>query len=267
MSAQTAFAPPTVLELAGATMRFGGITAVSDFDMAIPQGMIAGLIGPNGAGKTTAFNMITGFYKPSEGAIRFEDKDITGVAPYRICKAGIARTFQNIRLFSGLSALQNVMVGGHLRQKSAWWMPPFQLPIVKREERELREQAMRLLEGLGLADAAHQPAASLPYGAQRRLEIARALATRPSLLLLDEPAAGMNPQESSELMDLIRAIRDDFDLTILLIEHDMKVVMGVCARIWVLEYGMCIAQGTPEEIRGDSRVIEAYLGEEYTRHA
>lgn len=258
---------PCALELDSVTMRFGGITAVSEFDMCLPQGVIAGLIGPNGAGKTTAFNMITGFYTPSGGSIRFNGKNVSGKAPYAICKAGIARTFQNIRLFTGMNALQNVMVGGHLRQKSSWWMPPLQLPLVRREEKELRENGMRLLESLGLASVAFQPAGSLPYGAQRRLEIARALATRPSLLLLDEPAAGMNPQESAELMDLIRRIRDEYNLTILLIEHDMKVVMGVCAHIWVLEYGMCIAQGNPDSIRGDKRVIEAYLGEEYTRHA
>ncbi|MDL2216867.1 ABC transporter ATP-binding protein [Desulfovibrio sp. OttesenSCG-928-M14] len=264
MSAQSA---QDALTLDSATMRFGGITAVSEFDMALPQGLIAGLIGPNGAGKTTVFNMITGFYTPTRGDILFQGKAITGRPPHRICKAGIARTFQNIRLFTGMSALQNVMVGGHLRQKSSWWMPPLQLPLVRREEKALRERGMQLLESLGLGQVAQQPAGSLPYGAQRRLEIARALATNPRLLLLDEPAAGMNPQESAALMDLIRAIRDEYDLTILLIEHDMKVVMGVCAHIWVLEYGMCIAEGDPDFIRGNPRVIEAYLGEEYTRHA
>ena len=256
-----------VLELMGATMRFGGIIAVSSFDMTIPRGIIAGLIGPNGAGKTTAFNMISGFYKPTSGDILFQGDSVTGLAPHEVCKAGIARTFQNIRLFQGLSALQNVMVGGHLRQKSMWWMPPLHLPMLKREEKEVRELGMALLERLDLAEVADQPAGALPYGAQRRLEIARALATRPSLLLLDEPAAGMNPQESTELMDLIRNIRNDFNLTVLLIEHDMKVVMGVCSHIWVLEYGMCIAEGSPEAIRGNTRVIEAYLGEEYAKHA
>ena len=258
---------PAALELVRATRRFGGITAVNDVSIALPTGMITGLIGPNGAGKTTVFNMITGFYAPSSGQVRFEGRNITGMAPHRICKLGIARTFQNIRLFSGLSAMENVMVGGHLRQKSAWWMPPLHLPLVRREEKALRENAMLLLESLGLAKAAHRPAGSLPYGAQRRLEIARALATGPNLLLLDEPAAGMNPQESAELMDLIRMIRDRYNLTILLIEHDMKVVMGVCAHIWVLEYGSCIAEGNPDAIQGDTRVIEAYLGQEYTRHA
>lgn len=258
---------PAALTLDKASMRFGGITAVNAFSMRIPQGIIAGLIGPNGAGKTTAFNMISGFYTPTAGGILFNERPITGLAPHRICKLGIARTFQNIRLFSGLTALQNVMVGGHLRQKASWWMPPFQLPLLRREEKALRENSMRLLTDLGLAKVAHQPASSLPYGAQRRLEIARALATCPSLLLLDEPAAGMNPQESSELMELIHAIRDQYDLTILLIEHDMKVVMGVCAHIWVLEYGSCIAEGNPESIRGNPSVIEAYLGEEYTKYA
>lgn len=263
-----AAAPGTAaLELDRATRRFGGITAVSEFTMSLPMGLITGLIGPNGAGKTTVFNMITGFYAPTSGNVRFNGQTITGMAPHRICKRGIARTFQNIRLFSGLSALENVMVGGHLRQKSSWWMPPLQLPLVRREEKALREQSMRLLEGLGLVKVAHQPAASLPYGAQRRLEIARALATRPSLLLLDEPAAGMNPQESAELMDLIRSIRERFELTILLIEHDMKVVMGVCSHIWVLEYGSCIAEGDPDAIQDNTRVIEAYLGQEYTKHA
>jgi branched-chain amino acid transport system ATP-binding protein len=259
--------PKIALKLDSATMRFGGIVAVNGFSMAIPEGMTAGLIGPNGAGKTTVFNMISGFYKPTEGNIFFHDKRLTGLAPHKVCKAGIARTFQNIRLFQGLNVLQNVMVGGSLRQKSQWWMPPLQLPLVWREEKQLRDMGMSLLKRLDLADVAHLPAASLPYGAQRRLEIARALATRPSLLLLDEPAAGMNPQESSDLMELIRGIRKDFQLTILLIEHDMKVVMGVCEHIWVLEYGMCIAEGSPDSIRDNPRVIEAYLGEEYIHHA
>ena len=267
MSVTAAAARPPALALDRVTMRFGGLTAVSEFSMTIPGGLIAGLIGPNGAGKTTVFNLITGFYTPACGSILFRDAAITGMAPHRICKAGIARTFQNIRLFPSASALQNVMVGGHLRQKSAWWMPALHLPLVRKEEKELRESSMRLLEKFGLAKAAGQPAGSLPYGAQRRLEIARALATQPKLLLLDEPAAGMNPQESSELMDLIRDVRDSFDLTVLLIEHDMRVVMGVCAHIWVMEYGLCIADGDPASIRANQRVIEAYLGEEYIRNA
>jgi branched-chain amino acid transport system ATP-binding protein len=253
------------LKLAGISMRFGGITAVNELDMHIPSGLIAGLIGPNGAGKTTVFNMISGFYTPTLGSISFNDKNIAGLPPHRVCKAGIARTFQNIRLFSTASVLQNVLVGFNVRQKNSWWMAPFMLHLS--EEKSLRSKAMELLERFGLAGVAGLPAGSLPYGAQRRLEIARALATEPSFLLLDEPAAGMNPQESRELMSLISRVRNDYGLTILLIEHDMKVVMGVCARIWVLEYGLCIAEGGPDEIRNNPRVIEAYLGEEYLKYA
>ncbi len=253
------------LSLRGVTMRFGGITAVSDVSLDIPRGVIAGLIGPNGAGKTTVFNVISGFYTPTFGEVVFDGEQVTGLPPHRICQKGIARTFQNIRLFNSSTALQNVMVGRHVRQKNMWWMPPLLLHFA--EEKRVREEALALLERFGLAAAANLPAGSLPYGAQRRLEIARALATRPSFLLLDEPAAGMNPQESAELMTMIRRIRDDFGLTILLIEHDMKVVMGVCSTIWVLEYGSCIACGGPDEIRNNARVIEAYLGEEYAQHA
>ncbi|MDR2891792.1 MAG: ABC transporter ATP-binding protein [Deltaproteobacteria bacterium] len=255
----------STLELKEATMQFGGIKAVSDFSMRVPEGCIAGLIGPNGAGKTTVFNMITGFYTPTRGRILFNGLPITGMPPHEICKTGIARTFQNIRLFEGSSALQNVMVGFHVRQKNSWWMPPFYLHL--KEEKQIRNQAMDLLVRFGLDRVAHMPAGSLPYGAQRRLEIARALATRPSFLLLDEPAAGMNPQESTELMSLITNVRNDFNLTILLIEHDMKVVMGVCSHIWVLEYGICIAEGDPDHIRNNPKVIEAYLGEEYLKYA
>ncbi len=256
-----------VLETRDVMIRFGGLTAVSNFNIAVPRGGIVGLIGPNGAGKTTCFNIITGFYKPTKGEVLLEGKPITGLPPYRVCEAGIARTFQNIRLFYNETVLQNVMIGGFVRQKSHWWMPPLMLPSCTREEKELRENAMALLESLGLDNVADEASNSLPYGAQRRLEIARALATKPKFLLLDEPAAGMNPQESQELMAFIKKIRTDFDLTILLIEHDMKVVMGVCEYIWVLDYGILIAEGNPEQIRSNPRVIEAYLGEEATQNA
>ena len=228
----------------------------------VQPGEILSVIGPNGAGKTTCFNIITGFYKPTEGKVIFMDKDITGMKPHDVCRTGIARTFQNIRLFAGGTVLQNVMTACRVRQKSPWWGAPFMLPSCIKEEREIREKSMMLLESVGLGQLAGEIATGLPYGAQRRLEIARALATEPKFLLLDEPAAGMNPQESRELMDFIRQIRDRFKITILLIEHDMKVVMGVSEWIWVLDYGQLIAQGTPSEIRSNPRVIEAYLGKE-----
>ena len=251
-----------LLDVQHVTMRFGGITAVNDLSMRIPAGSITGLIGPNGAGKTTAFNVISGFYNPQEGEILFKDRSVKGFAPHKICKAGMARTFQNIRLFGSETALENVMVGCQVRRRSQWWMPLLGLPGARREENDIREKARALIHRLALDAYVNEKASSLPYGAQRRLEIARALATSPDFLLLDEPAAGMNPQESTELMHFIRHIRDEFNLTILLIEHDMKVVMGVCQYIWVLEYGQLIAEGNPEAIRNNPRVIEAYLGED-----
>jgi branched-chain amino acid transport system ATP-binding protein len=249
------------------TMRFGGLAAVTDFSIAVKRGTIAGLIGPNGAGKTTCFNMITGFYKPTMGRILYQGKDLTGLPPHKVCQAGIARTFQNIRLFGNETVLENVMIGRHLRQKTGWLQAVLFTPAYLREDKAMRRHCLDLLAAVGLADLAHDKANSLAYGAQRRLEIARALATNPGFLLLDEPAAGMNPQESEDLMGFVRTIRDEFNLTILLIEHDMKVVMGICEHIWVLDYGVTIAQGNPEAIRRDPKVILAYLGEEALDHA
>jgi branched-chain amino acid transport system ATP-binding protein len=240
------------LSLRNVTITFGGLVAVSDMTMTVPKGGIAGLIGPNGAGKTTVFNIVTGFYKPTSGYVDFERPDgevmsIMGLPPHKICETGLARTFQNIRLFGNETAIQNVMVGAYVRQKGRWWMNmiPLAFSASHREEREIRDTAAALLERLGLEKYMDAPASSLPYGAQRRLEIARALATKPSFLLLDEPAAGMNPQESAELLGFIRRLRDEFDLSILLIEHDMKVVMGVCEHIWVLDQGMLT--GVPQQ--------------------
>lgn len=251
-----------ILKTEDVVIKFGGLTAVSGFSIEAERGSISSLIGPNGAGKTTCFNIITGFYKPTSGRVIFNGKDVTGMPPHLVCKTGIARTFQNIRLFTGGTVLQNVMTACWVRQRAPWWSAPLQLPIFRREEREIRERSIELLAAVGLDGLAEEVATGLPYGAQRRLEIARALATGPELLLLDEPAAGMNPQESLELMDFIRDIRDRFKVTILMIEHDMKVVMGVSEWIRVLDYGQLIAEGTPDEIKKNPRVIEAYLGKE-----
>lgn len=244
------------------TMRFGGVTAVSDLTIALPAGAIAGVIGPNGAGKTTVFNVLSGFYTPQEGEIILDGKSIRGVQPYEICKLGMARTFQNIRLSPQMTVLENILVGCHVRRHCPWWMATLGLPRFYREEEDLIKKGRELAERVKLENQLNETAGSLPYGAQRRLEIARALATEPHVLLLDEPAAGMNPQESLELMHFIGHIRDEFKLTILLIEHDMKVVMGVCEYLWVMEYGALIAQGFPQEIRNNPLVIRAYLGED-----
>ena len=248
------------MEISGLTMRFGGVTAIDGLTMAVPAKKIVGLIGPNGAGKTTVFNVITGFYKPEAGRVNLGGRDLLGLPPQRICALGVARTFQNIRLFHQGTVLENVMVGCHVRRRCGWWMAPLLLPAFFREEKAIRQKALGLLERLKLAHLAREKAASLPYGAQRRLEIARALATDPAFLLLDEPAAGMNPHESQELVRFISEVRADFDLTILMIEHDMKVVMGVCSHIWVLDYGRLIADGGPDDIRRHPEVIAAYLG-------
>ena len=254
-----------ILETKHTTMRFGGVTAVEDLNLYVDQGEIVAIIGPNGAGKTTTFNMMTGVYAPTEGQIMLAKKDgnledITGVRPDLIAKRGVARTFQNIRLFSELTALENVLTAQHLHVKSNFATAMLGLPQYKKEERAFRKRAMELLEIVGLADQADSMATSLPYGQQRRLEIARALATDPRLLLLDEPVAGMNPQETQELTTFVSQIHEQFGLTILMIEHHMQIVMDISHRIYVLDFGKTIAHGTPDEIKNTERVIDAYLG-------
>jgi branched-chain amino acid transport system ATP-binding protein len=241
------------------TMQFGGVVALNDVDFSIRTGEILGLIGPNGAGKTTCFNVMTGVYRATSGSVRFEGNDIGAVDRYKITQMGIARTFQNIRLFPEMSALENVMVGADAHHKSGMWAAMLHLPIHKREEAAGKARALELLEFMGIADRADDAAKNLPYGYQRRLEICRALATEPTLLCLDEPAAGFTPAEKVELMGLIRTIRDR-GYTVLLIEHDMSLVMGVTERIVVLDFGKKIAEGTPEEVRNNPAVIAAYLG-------
>ncbi len=250
-----------VLEVRELGIDFGGLTAVNDLDLVVYEKEIAGLIGPNGAGKTTVFNLLTKVYKPTRGQILFEGRDTAGMSVVDMNRAGIARTFQNIRLFNGLTVLENVQTAYHNSVRYSPFTAILRLPTYYAREREIEGKSRELLKIMELDQYTNVTAGNLPYGAQRRLEIARALATGPRLLLLDEPAAGMNPQETEDLMRMIRFIRDHFGIAILLIEHDMQLVMGICERITVLNYGMMLAEGTPEEIQANPAVIKAYLGE------
>lgn len=256
----------TLLSVKGLTKNFGGLCAVSNVSMEIGEGELIGLIGPNGAGKTTFFNLLTGVYEPSEGTIELNVNgkmtDISGMKPYRVTQLGLARTFQNIRLFKSMTAIENVKIAMHKDIRYGSLSAILRLPSYYKEEERVEREAQELLKVVGLYEKRNERADNLPYGEQRRLEIARALAARPRILFLDEPAAGMNPQETASLTQLIHQIRNDFRITIVLIEHDMSLVMKICERIYVLDYGKCIANGTPQEIKNNEFVIKAYLGEE-----